>query len=999
MTWLTKIALKKRWLTLLIAAVLTGVSVWSLFDLHMELIPDINIPVTSVIAVYPQAKPETVMNDVTVKVESALSDVEGLTVMNSTVSEGSSFTYAMFDYGIDMEKANQQIAENLAALDLPAAVRDLPKSMPQLGENPQLYPIDINMLPVVILSVSGDISAEELEQIAADEIIPAVSGLEGVYSASAEGISRQQVQVDIDPALLNGTGLPFSAVVGMLSGQAFTSLEEVEAAPLGMTGMSLGDISTVMVAYPSGSSISRVNGLPAVTINIMKESDANTVLTANAVTDAIADIGSRLPDGVTIDIVLDQSDYIENTIGDLTRDAVIGCVLAVVIVFLFLMAFKVSLVTAVSIPLSILFGFLIIRFFGVTINLVTLSAMAIAVGRVIDNSIVVLEVIYRRIQQGEPYRTAAIEGVREVAVPITSSTLATIVIFVPLALVGGIIGELFVPFALTMTAALVSSLLVALIVIPPMSDFKVRRNASGEWKQTWYERAYLKSLKWSLGHRLITVGTTVVLFFGSFALLPIIGTSFLPEMGEKMLNVDVTAVEETDLDKMLETAERIEQVLLDHPSVETVQTTVGASGGMMGGLGMSSGSASTAGLMAVLSGSADLDAAADELRELLTDVVPSGYGVKVTTGQAGASAMMGSGVDCSIRGDRYEDISAAALELYQEISDVDGITNIELTLADTEPKLDIIPDPLRAMSSGLSMEQLQGLQQEFFLMQMGMNIGQASVDGHTFDVHLSGIIPRLDNVEAAKALKVGFPVSVKLGDIAAVSLSEQQTSISRVDGKLSAKVTATITATDIGTVNRAVQTIIDGLDVADGVEITQGGTTQMMDDAFSDMIIAILIAIGLTYLIIAITFRSLLTPIIIMISLPLASIGAFIALLITGQTVGVLAMMGVLMLVGIVLTNAIVLVDLVERLRREKGMMISEAVYEAGKSRMRPILMTALTTMIAMLPLALGLGEGSIFSSELAIVVIGGLFSSTLLTLLVIPVIYSMFKREKQPKE
>jgi HAE1 family hydrophobic/amphiphilic exporter-1 len=359
--------------------------------------------------------------------------------------------------------------------------------------------------------------------------------------------------------------------------------------------------------------------------------------------------------------------------------------------------------------------------------------------------------------------------------------------------------------------------------------------------------------------------------------------------------------------------------------------------------------------------------------------------------------MAGTGLDISVRGDNYEDLATVAQQLFNELSNVEGIAELELGLATVEPKLDITPDPAKIMSSGLPMDQLQRIQQEFFLMQVGSAVSQATVDGRTYEVYLNGVVPNLDNAEVARELRVGFPQSVKLGDIAVVELGAQQTNIQRVDEKLAASITASITAKNIGAVNRAVQEKIDLLFLPSGVVISQGGTIEMMQESFSGMFIAIIVAILLAFAVIAVTFRSLLTPIVIMISLPLASIGALLGLLIAGQTLGISAMMGVLMLVGIVLTNAIVLIDLVERLRKQ-GMNIHDALVESGRTRMRPILMTALTTMIAMLPLALGLGEGTIISAELAIVVIGGLFSSTLLTLLVIPVMYSLFKRKKRQK-
>ena len=634
------------------------------------------------------------------------------------------------------------------------------------------------------------------------------------------------------------------------------------------------------------------------------------------------------------------------------------------------------------------------RFLGITINLLTLSAMAIAVGRVIDNSIVVLEIIYRKLQDGEPFHTAALGGVKEVATPITSSTLATIVIFIPMAFVGGIVGEMFIPFALTMTAALVASLLVALIVIPPLSNFPVIKKKDKEDRQTWYQRFYLPVLKWSLAHRALTLVIAAILFFGSFTLVPLIGTSFIPSIGEKMLTVDVAMPRGTDLATTENAVIKIEKVLVTHSDVSTTQTNAGTSSSVSGAF-MSLGSAgdSTASITVFLERDADLELTADSVRKDLIGIIPEAN-ISVTTGQA-MSGLTGTGVDISVRGDNYEDLAIVAQQLYTELADVDGIAELELGLATAEPKLDIVPDTAKLMASGLPIDQLSNMQQEFFLMQSGNTVSQATINGHVYEVYLNGIVPNLNSVEVASELRVGFPQSVKLGDIADVELGEQQTRIQRIDEKLAASITASITAEDIGAVNRAVQKKINSLSLPFGVAISQGGTMEMMQESFSSMFIAIIVAIVLAFAVITVTFRSLVTPIVIMISLPLASIGALLGLLIAGQTLGISAMMGVLMLVGVVLTNAIVLIDLVERLRKQ-GMSIHNALVESGRTRMRPILMTALTTMIAMLPLALGLGEGTIISAELAIVVIGGLFSSTLLTLLVTPVMYSLFKRGKQ---
>ena len=988
MSWLTKIAMKKRWLTFTIVALVTGACIWSTLTLKMELIPDIELPMTSVITVYPQAKPEKVMNDVTVHVESAISDIDGLDHLVSTASEGMTFTFATFEYGTDMDKVNGTINQNLAQLDLPPEVRELPATMPQLQENPRLYAIDINMMPVVMVSLTGDMPPSQLEEIAVAKIIPRLETIEGVYHVGIDGGSNKQVLVNLDAEKMNAAGVSMFQVAAILAGKEYGSLNQLESATLETDTLKLSDIAEIDLGLPPGTAVSHTNGQTSVIVSVMKEAEANTVIVANAVIDELESIEMTLGNDVRLITVMDQSEYIETSIGDLTRNALIGFVLAAIVVFLFLMAFRASLVTAISIPLSLLVGFLAMRFLGITINLLTLSAMAIIVGRVIDNSIVVLEVIYRRMQQGEAFREAAINGAKEVATPITSSTLATVVIFIPIAFVGGIVGEMFMPFALTMTIALIASLIVALMVIPPLSNFTISQKAETKEKHTWYQRAYIPVLKWSLKHRAATLIIALLLFLGSFTLVPVIGTAFIPQMSEKMLTVDIELPRGTDLASTERAAMLVEPIISNNPDVITFQTDAGTSSSLIGSFSsLMGGGNNTATITVYLNQEVDLEQQAADLRSNLEGIVEGGT-ITVTTGDPMAGVMMGSSLEISIRGDNYEDIASTGWLLFDELQDVSGLAELDLALPDMEAKLDIVPNPEKMMALGLSMEKLQQINQEIMLMLMGSTVSRVNIDGETYEVFVNGIARDLNNEETAKELMVGWPESVALGDIATVTLGEQQTNIQRIDEKLAVSITAIITAEDVGSVNRAVQQEIDALLMPAGVEVTMGGVMEMMQESFSGMFIAIIVAILLAYTVIAVTFRSFLKPIVIMVSLPLASIGALVGLLIAGQPLGVSALMGVLMLVGIVLTNAIVLIDLAEKLRK-KGIGTYDALVEAGRTRMRPILMTALTTMIAMLPIAVGLGEGTVLSAELAIVVIGGLFSSTLLTLLVIPVMYS----------
>ena len=992
MSWLTKIALKRRWLTFLLVALITGTSIWATVNMKMELIPDIDFGATSVVAVYPQAKATEVMNEVTIPIEDAIADIQGLRSLASTCIEGSSFTFAFFDYGTDMDKVNEKIRQRLGALDLPEEVRDLPAQMTQLETNPKLYAIDINIMPVVMVGLSGDLSADELNQIAETEFLSRLQAIDGIYQVGMDAISTDKILLSLDVNKINAYGISMSQIAGLLAMEQYTSLDQIKATPLGANDITLSDIADIEIGPAPGTAITRTNGSTSVSISVMKEADANTVSVANAVMDEIDAIKDSLDADVKVVTILDQSEFIEISISELLREALIGGALAIIVVFLFLMAFRASIVTAISIPLSILIGFLLMSSFGFTINILTLSAMAIAVGRVIDDSIVVLEVIVRNLRQGQGFKEAALNGAKEVAAPVTSATLATVVIFLPLAFVGGIVGEMFIPFALTVTFALLASLFVALMVIPPLCNFKIsiKDNIRAQTRDSWYQKLYIPALKWSLAHRAITLLVATLLFFGSFALVPIIGTSFIQGMSEQQLSIEVIMPAGSDLIATEELTTRLEQPLSNNDEVRSYQTFIGSSGTLMGGFtAMMSGGTNAASITVILHNDSDMDKEAENLRQLYADIDTGDAIVSVTTGDTMSAQMMGGGLDISVRGDNFQDIASISQKLVSDIADLSGITDIELEISNVEPKLDISIDQSKLVSSGLPPEQIASIGQELFLMNLGGTIAKVEISGVIVDIFIKGITPELKSIEVARELSIGFPVSVKLNDIATVELGEQPTSIQRIDQKLAATITGSIIERDVGSVNRAVQQKIDQLSLPIGVEIQVGGTAEMMQESFSGMFIAIIVAVLLAYAVIVVTFRSFINPIIIMMSLPLASIGALVGLLIAGYPIGVSALMGVLMLVGIVLTNAIVLISLVERLKKD-GMGTFDALVIGSKTRLRPILMTAITTMVAMVPIALGLGEGTLMAAELAVVVIGGLFSSTLLTLLVIPVIYSL---------
>jgi len=1017
MSWITKIALNKRWLTMLVAALVTGASIWALMTMKMELLPDVEFPMTTVITAYPQAQPDEVTELVTIPIENIADNLDGIKHVTSTSSVGGSVVLFEFEYGTDMDKANADLAKHLAEIDLPPEVKNLPISMAVFEENPRLMPINIHSIPVVTISLIGDYTAEELRQAATDVVQPTLQRIDGVYAVSVEGGSADKVLVTPDVTALNRESISIGHLSVVLSTGQFGSLEEIEEAMLRPDGLSVGDIAVIGVGQSGGTMVSRTNGKPSISINITKADEANTVITGNAVIEELDVIETALPAGMELVVIADQTEYIEASVSDLTLNAIIGSVLAVVVVFLFLMAIRASLVTAVSIPLSLLFAFLLMRAANITINILTLSAMIIAVGRVIDNSIVILEVFYRRFQQGQTFRTAALEGVREVVAPITSATVATMVIFLPLGFVGGIVGEMFIPFGLTISFALVGSLLIALTVVPALSGYLVKRTAKVESTSAWYLGFYTRVLKWCLRHRAATLTIAIALFVGSFALVPIIGTTFLPEMSGNMLTVTIEMPPDTEVTVTDQITRRVEDELSDFSNVESYHTVVGgsASGGfdaLLGGSGLSN----FASIRVNTSPDVEAEDVVEALRDELQDIAPGGdVWVSAISAMSGG---MASGLEIIVRGDTHENVTVAANMLVEDLKagqrgeagETSGdsgfaarmdemnrralmeLDEIELELEAVQPRLVIQPDTTKLMGAGLSFDQLALLGQEFMLMQLGGTVGEAVIDGTSREVFVESIAGGLTDMETASELSVGYPTPVSLVEIATLELGEQLSRVRRYDGKILATVTATIGQEDVGAVNRAVQARIDSLALPEGVETSMGGITEDMRQGFSGMFIAIPVAMLLAFAVIVVTFRSFRDPLIIMASLPLASIGALVAQAISGRPIGMSALMGVLMLVGIVLTNAVVLIAVVNQMRKE-GVSTYDAIVEGGRTRLRPILMTALTTMIAMVPLAIGLGQGVLMAAELATVVIGGLFSSTLLTLLVIPTIYAMVNR------
>jgi HAE1 family hydrophobic/amphiphilic exporter-1 len=768
--------------------------------------------------------------------------------------------------------------------------------------------------------------------------------------------------------------------------------------------ITLGDVGSVELDGAPTTGHGRTNGQPAVTISVSKTSAANTVAVADAVQAKLDEVAARHAGEIDIVTIADQSTFILESSEGLLREGGLGAIFAVVTIFLFLGNLRSTFVAAVSIPLSILAALVIMQVAGITLNILTLGGLAVAVGRVVDDSIVVLENIYRHRALGHDRLTSVLQGPREVAGAITASTLTTVAVFLPLGFAGGFVSQFFLSFSLTVTFALLASLVVALTVVPVLAYFLVRKvkgaiDETGEPRNSFWLRIYDPLIRLVLRNRWTRVGTVLlaaVMFVASLAIVPLLPTSFIDTGSEKIAQITVAPPIGADTQQVLDRAAQAEEILLADPDVELVATSVPGEGdtGFQTVLAAQQGRAANSARMIVrLDPSVDLAAKTQELADALGPVGADGW--EVTVGQQGGFSSNSLSLIVSAED---ADVVAGTTEAVQAALEAEpDLTNVASDLVKAAPEIQVRVDPSRAIGVGSTAAQIGG---EVRTALTPQTVGIVQLD----DAEPVDLVVRLDpdavtSVDALRDLPVGTATRAPLGTVADVEQTDVQGRITRIDEAPSATISAEITSGDTGATSAVVQGIVDDMradgTIPPGADVRLSGVTAQQQEAFAGLFASMGVAILLVYLMMVLTFNSLTTPFIILFSLPLATIGAFPALLITDRPIGLSALIGFLMLIGIVVTNAIVLLDLVERLRAD-GHSTRDALIEGGRTRLRPILMTAIATILALVPLAAGFNEGSIIAAELGTVVIGGLLSSTFLTLLVVPAVYSLVDGLKQ---
>ncbi|MFF5313881.1 efflux RND transporter permease subunit [Streptomyces massasporeus] len=1012
MSWLSRFSLAQRALIGLMSIIALVFGAIAIPQLKQQLLPTIELPMVSVLAPYQGASPDVVEKQVVEPIEDTLEAVDGISGVTSTASEGNAVIMASFDYGNDTKQlvADVQQAVNRARVQLPDDV------------DPQVVAGSTDDIPTVVLAVTSGRDQQALADQLDKTVVPDLKSIDGVGQVTVDGVRDVQVTVTPDDAKLAKAGLtPLSVSEALKAGGAtvpagsfdedganrtvqvgggLTSLKQIQ--DLMVTGepgkgkpVRLGDVATVKQQEAPADSITRTDGKPSLAVAVTMDRDGSAVAISDAVQDKLPDLREDLGSGATLTVVSDQGPAVSKSIKGLTTEGALGLLFAVLVILVFLASIRSTLVTAVSIPLSVVLALIVLWTRDLSLNVLTLGALTIAIGRVVDDSIVVLENIKRHLGYGEERHSAILQAVREVAGAVTSSTLTTVAVFLPIGLVGGMVGELFGSFSLTVTAALLASLLVSLTVVPVLSYWflrppkgtpedaaEARRIAEEKEAKSRLQRIYVPVLRFATRRRLTSVAIAIVVLVGTFAMAPLLKTNFFDQGEVEVLTVKQELKPGTSLAATDVQAKKVERLLADTEGVKDYQVTIGSSGFMAAfGGGTDTNQAS---YQVMLEDSASAEDVQDGIEKGLAGL--KGIGTTTITAGDGFGAQDLSVV---VKAADADVLRTASEEVRKTVASLDDVTDVTSDLSQSVPRISVKAND-KAAAAGFNDQTLGGAVAQAV---RGTPAAKAILDDTERDVVIRSAKPA-KTLKQLKDLRLGG--AVKLGDIATVELVDGPVSMTRIDGQRAATITAKPAGDNTGAVSTQLQSKISALKLPDGATASIGGVSEDQDEAFVNLGLAMLAAIAIVFMLLVGTFRSLVQPLILLVSIPFAATGAIGLLIATGTPMGVPAMIGMLMLIGIVVTNAIVLIDLINQYRKQ-GHSVVEAVIEGGRHRLRPILMTALATIFALLPMALGItGEGGFIAQPLAVVVIGGLVTSTLLTLLLVPTLYAMVELRKE---
>jgi len=1002
-----------------LAVVVLGVGTFT--GLRTDLFPDISFPVILILTYYPGTPPQEVEEFVSKPIEEAAALVEDFKSVSSTSTEGVSAVVIEFDWGKDM---------GWAAFDAREKVDRVIEQLPDGVHRPIIMKLDASSIqPVVTVDVTGMSDMRRLREIAEDDVKPELEKLPGVAAANVYGGLQREILVEVDRGRLDAYALSFGEVESALQREninipaGFTTegpreftirvvgefedvqeIRDIVIATRNDTPVHVRDIAKVYDTHKEVRSYARVNGEPCVTLNVIKETVANTVEVSHVVHDAVKTLPKKLPPGMNLTITYDQATFIEDSLHNLYSVAIEGAALAMIIIFLFLATLRGTLIAGISIPLSLLATFVLMYSGDMTLNIITMGGLVLAIGRIIDDSVVVLENIYRHVEAGEPVLDAAVNGTGELAMAIGAVTFATMCVFFPIIFVGGLVSTIFTPMALVVMFGLFASLIVALTAIPmlsnrlipayvPEQEGAVQQNALTRALRgfgsafhavaAWYRRA----IGYCLNHRSIVTAVAVGILIGSLMLVPLVGLEFFPDMDRGDMQLVVETPAGSSIEYTNEKAKVVEDIIKQVPELKDFEVTLGESEGGLGSIGGGASGTRTANFQITLVTRQERERSADDvqegLREEFAQIPGITYRFETTMGGGGAD------IEVSITGDELDVLSRLGQQALQKMRAVPGIADLRLDWEPGNPEYQVHVDRDKAGRLGLTAADIANTLQS--LVRGTEELTKYREGGKEYDIVVRAREVDREWIDTVKATDIVTSDGklVPLTEIASVVSTWGPTQISRDERRRSVSVQGRKAGRALSEIVADVEEELAGMDWPDGYRYGFGGSEEDRREAFGGMAMALVMGVLLIYIILASLFESTVHPFTIMLAIPLEVIGVFAALLLTGTSISIMVLLGILMLTGIVVSNSILLVQMINILR-ERGMGLREAIVEGGGIRLRPILMTALATLFAMVPLALGLRAGSEMWQPLAITVIGGLTTSTLLTLFVVPVAYSI---------
>jgi hydrophobic/amphiphilic exporter-1 (mainly G- bacteria), HAE1 family len=990
-----------------------GFGIFSLSRLKLSLYPDITFPVIIVITQYSGAGPFDIETTITRPIEQAVASVENVKHVTSQSRKGMSFLVLEFDWGTDMEKAQTDVRRSLEWIE---------DAIPADAVNPLVFAFDPSQMPVIFFGLGSPILDQaQLRQLGVETLGPRLERINGVAAADVIGGLERQIRVDVNPHALASYGLPIDAIVGSLRGAniqipgglirdgrtafavrtlgEYRSIDEIRNTVVtqrnGQT-IRVADVALVEDSFREMQGDIRVNREPGLMIMIRKQSDANTVQVVERVMEQVPILEGSLPGQLTLTPIFDQAEWITQSLGNLSSTGMIAFILTALVLFMFLRSVRSSMVVAISIPVSVVFTFFVMDMAGVTLNIISMAGLALAVGMLVDNSIVVLENIYRHREMGYSPRDAADTGATQVGMAITASTLTTLAIFVPVLLVPGIAGVMFRDMVLAICFALFASLMVALTLIPLLASRLLTKEVArgGDKQPGRLEQVYLTIVDWSLSHRKTVIGSAVISFVGAIFLVGAVGVDFLPKADEGQIAFTMELKVGTDLPTTLRTVRRVEDYIANNiPEARNLYTTAGAEGTLgnaFRGLDTNSGA-----VQIRLKPRSERSRSQFDIQDQLRDYLDTIPGITYAFEEGGGMGGSQSDIEIKLFGDDLDRMEVVAEDIVRRVNDVPGAVDAQKSIKRGAPELRIELDRDRLQAIGLTAGQVTNTISQAI---QGITSTVYREGGDEFDVFVRLGEQYRQSPSQVENLMIATPTGaqVPLRQIADVTREVGPVAVSREDQSRTVVVTANVSGRDLGSVVSDIRESLIGLIMPPEVTLEIGGTAEDQAESFKYLGLAIIAGIFLVYMVMASQFESLIDPLIILPTIPLSFVGAAIALFVTNTTLSLMAMIGMLVLVGIVVNNGIVLVDYTNQLRREKSLALIDAAREAGRVRMRPVLMTAMTTTVSMVPLAIGAGESGETWAPLARVVVGGLSMASVLTLIVVPVTYVTWERLAQ---